>query len=167
MDFSQSKIKHLIIHGIGNKLRNEKAFLSEKLQNIDENLENILLNYFLKSFKIEQELFCLKHNSDLNLNEIYSYSKNIFHQNDVSSFIKISQDIAKHLYEYSLHPKIAKGELIIVQIENIIYENKNINVIGIFKSEKKDSFLKIIKDNNTIEIIKLCNNFSDKILKVA
>jgi len=152
MDFSQSKIKYLIIHGIGNKLREEKIFLSEKLQNIDEHLENILLNYFLKSFKTEQELFCLKHNSDLNLNEIYSYSKNIFSKNNEISFINTSQDIAKHLYEYSLHPKIANGELIIVQIENIIYENTNINLIGIFKSEKKDSFLKIIKDNNTINV---------------
>lgn len=152
MNFSQSKIKHLIIHEIGNKLRDEKIFLSEILQNIDEPLENILLNYFLKSFRIEQELFCLKHNSDLNLNEIYSYSKNIFHQNDALSFIKTSQDIAKHLYEYSLHPKIAKGELIIVQIENITYENTNINLIGIFKSEKKDSFLKIIKDDTTINV---------------
>lgn len=152
MDFSQSKIKHLIIHEIGNKLRDEKIFLSEILQDIDESLENILLNYFLKSFIIEQELFCLKHNSDLNLNEIYSYSKNIFHQNDDASFIQTSQDIAKHLYEYSLHPKIAKGELIIVQIDNIIYEDKNINLIGIFKSEKKDSFLKIIKDDTAINV---------------
>ena len=152
MDFSQSKIKHLIIHEIGNKLRDEKIFLSETLQNIDENLENILLNYFLKSFLLKKELFCLKHNSALNLNEIYSYSKNIFYKNNEISFIKTSQNIAKHLYEYSLHPKIVKGELIVVQIENIILENTTTNLIGIFKSEKKDSFLKIIKENNTINV---------------
>ncbi len=152
MDFSQSKIKHLIVHEIGNKLRNEKIFLSEILQKVDERLEDILLNYFLKSFKIEQELFSLNHNSDLNLNEIYSYSKNIFQNNNETSFIENSHNIAKHLYEYSLHPKIAKGELIIVEIENIIYETNNINLIGIFKSEKKDSFLKILKTDSTINI---------------
>ncbi|CAC9602326.1 hypothetical protein [uncultured Gammaproteobacteria bacterium] len=152
MNFSQSRIKNLIIHEVGNKLRDEGMFLSQVLQNIDENLENILLNYFLKSFLPEKSLFCLKHNSDLNLNEIYAYSKNIFSENDKTSFIRGSQDIAKHLYEYSLHPRIIKGELIIVQIENITYENTNISIIGIFKSEKKDSFLKIIKNNNTINL---------------
>jgi hypothetical protein len=150
MDFSQSKIKYLIIHEIGNKLRDEKIFFSEILQNIDEGLENILLNYFLKSFKIDQELFCLNHNSNLNLNEIYTYSKEIFYQNNETSFIKNSKDIAKHLYEYSVHPKIAKGELIIAQIDNIIYNNEEVSLLGIFKSEKKDSFLKVLKSNKSI-----------------
>jgi len=152
MNFSQSNIKYLIIHEIGNKLRDEGIFLSETLQNIDKYLEDTLLNYFLKSFMAERELFCLNHNTDLSLNEIYSYSKDIFHLNSELSFIKKSQDIAKHLYEYSLHPKIAKGELIIVEIENIVYKDENTNLIGIFKSEKKDSFLKVIKDNITINI---------------
>jgi hypothetical protein len=152
MDFSKSKIKHLIIHEIGNKLRDEKILFSETLQTLDEDLENILLNYFLKSFLIQKDFYCFSHNSSLNLNEIYSYSKNIFQQSNATSFIQTSQDIAKHLYEYSLHPKIVKGELIIVQIENIIYENTDINLIGIFKSEKKDSFLKIIKDDTRINV---------------
>ena len=152
MDFSQSKIKHLIIHEIGNKLRDETLFLSDTIQYIDEDLEETLLHYFLKSFKNKDELFCFNHNSDLNLNEVYSYSRNIFFLNTQSSFIKYSQDIAKHLYEYTLHPKIAKGELIIVEIENIVFENESINLIGVFKSEKKDSFLKIIKDNTSMNV---------------
>ncbi len=53
MNFSKSKIKYLIIHEIGNKLKDEQIFFSEILQNIDENSENILLNYFLKSFKMD------------------------------------------------------------------------------------------------------------------
>ena len=152
MDFSQSKIKHLIIHEIGNKLRDEKIFLSTKLQNLDKNLENILLNYFLKSFLTQQDFYRLNHNSDLNLNEVYSYSKSIFSENNETSFIETSQNIAKHLYEYTLHPKITRGELIIVQISDIGYEDNLIDLIGIFKSENKDSFLKVIKDEKSIKV---------------
>jgi len=152
MNFSKSKIKHLIIHEIGNKLRDEKVFLSTTLQKLDENLENILLNYFLKSFLTQKDFYHLNHNSDLNLNEIYSYSKSIFSKNNEIAFIKTSQNIAKHLYEYSLHPKIARGELIIVQISNISYNNNLIDLIGIFKSENKDSFLKVIKDEKAIKV---------------
>jgi hypothetical protein len=152
MDFSKSKIKHLIIHEIGNKLRDEKVFLSTTLQSIEEDLENILLNYFLKSFLTQRDFYHFNHNTDLNLNEIYSYSKNIFHRNNETSFIENSQNIAKHLYEYSLHPKIARGELIIVQISNIGYDSELIDLIGIFKSENKDSFLKVIKEREVIKV---------------
>lgn len=152
MDFSQSKIKHLIIHEIGNKLRDEKLFLASSLQTIDEPLENTLLNYFLKSFLNNPEFFNLNHNSDINLNEVYTYSKNIFNINDENNFIENSKNIAKHLYEFTLHPKITKGELIIVEIENIFYENKEITLLGIYKSENKDTFLKVIKRENEIDL---------------
>jgi len=152
IDFSQSKIKHLIIHEIGNKLRDEKLFLSSELQSIDENLEDTLLYYFLKSFLSNQELFQFTHSSNLNLNEVYSYSNSLFTGSNETSFIENSQNIAKHLYEFTLHPKITKGELIIVEIENINYENESLNLIGIFKSENKDTFLKVVKDTNSISV---------------
>lgn len=152
MDFSKSKIKHLIIHGIGNKLRDEKVFLSKTLQNVDEHLENILLNYFLKSFFTETNMFHFSHTSDINLNEMYSYSKNLFHLNNEADFIQTSQNIAKYLYELTLHPKIVQGELIIVQISNVILDNNSIELIGIFKSDNKESFLKLLKDEHIIKI---------------
>jgi len=152
MNFSKSKIKHLIIHEIGNKLRDEKVFLSETVQDINEDLENTLLTYFLKSFLIKKDLFKFHHNSNINLNEIYTYSKSIFDTSDKDSFIKISQDIAKHLYEYTLHPKITKGELIIVQISNVDIDNNDIDLIGIFKSDNKETFLKLLRENRNIKI---------------
>jgi hypothetical protein len=150
LDFSQSKIKHLIIHEVGNKLREEKLFLSTELQRIGKDLEDTLLYYFLKSFLSNQELFQFTHSSSLNLNEIYSYSTTLFDKNSESSFIENSQNIAKHLYKHTLHPKITKGELIIVELENILYNHESINLIGVFKSEHKDTFLKIVKDTNSI-----------------
>ena len=72
MDFSKSKIKHLIIHEVGNKLRDEKVFLSEILQTVDLELERTLLNFFLKSFLTEKDLFHFNHSSNLDLNEVNS-----------------------------------------------------------------------------------------------
>lgn len=152
MNFSQAKIKHIIIHEIGNKLRNEKVFFSSNIQVIDKDLEKTLLNYFLKSFITNQEILSFCHNSNLNLNEIYSYSKDLFIKNNENSFIENSQNIAKHLYEYTLHPKIIKGELIVVQIEDIVFNDEMINLLGIFKSENKDSFLKIIRNKDFINL---------------
>lgn len=153
MNFSQAKIKRIIIHEIGNKLRDEKAFLSSKVQPIiDEELERVLLDYFLKPFISSQELLNFYHNSHLNLNEVYSYSKDLFRINNEISFIEASKNIAKHLYEYTLHPRITRGELIIVQISNIEFNNEEIDLIGIFKSENKDSFLKFMRSDDLINV---------------
>ena len=104
MSFSQAKVSHIITYEIGNKLRNESILLSNLIQIIDDNLEKSILNLFYNSFKEEQTLYNFTHSSDLNLNEIYIYSQNIF--NNKNNFIDFSQKMAKHLYEYSLHPNI-------------------------------------------------------------
>lgn len=140
------------MHEIGNKLRDEQVFFSEALQNIDSDLESVLLKYFLKPFLAETELFNLGHSSDINLNEVYSYSRELFYQNDEAFFIGISQNIAKYLYEYTTHPKITKGELIIVKISDVIFDDKKIELIGIFKSDNKEPFLKMFKDKEFIAI---------------
>lgn len=151
MNFSNTTIDFLIIHEIGNKLRDEKCFLSADIQTIDEDLEKILLNYFLKSFINENQEYKFKHSSNINLNEVYSYSQEIFHSFNQDTFIQTSQKVAKHLYENSTHPKINKGELVIVKFSNILIDNEKVDCIGIFKSEKKDAFLKVLKEEKNIK----------------
>lgn len=154
MDFSQAKIKHLIIHEIGNKSRDEKLFLSSNLQEINEELEKVMLYYFHRPFKfnLNKELHQFYHNSSINLNETYSYAKGIFKEDNEEGFIRNSKNIAMHLYEYTEHPKITRGELIIAQISNVMYENDIINLVGVFKSENKDSFLKVLKESDKINL---------------
>ncbi len=152
MDFSNSNIEYLIIHEIGNKLRDEKTFLSSKVQEIDERLEKTLLYYFFKSFMGDNSFYKFQHSSNLNLNEIYAYSKEIFHNSDELNFIDNSKKITTHLYDNSIHPKINKGEIIIVKFSNIKMENESIDCIGVFKSEKKESFLKVLKQEKDIKL---------------
>ena len=152
MDFSKAKIAKIIIHEIGNKLRNEGVFLSESLQNIDEQLECVLTNYFFKSFITKNDYYTFSHKDNLKFNELYSYSQDIFKTKNTDKFIISSNKIAQHLYEYTLHPKITKGELIIIQVSDILINNTLVEGLGIFKSENKDSFIKVLKDNKAISL---------------
>ncbi len=154
MDFSSAKIKNLIIHEIGNKARDEKLFLSSNLQEINEELEQVLLNYFHRPFKfnLNKELYNFYHNSSLNLNEVYSYAKNTFSENSEEAFIRNSKNIAMHLYEFTDHPKITRGELIVAEISEVGYENDIISILGIFKSENKEAFIKVLKGSDKINL---------------
>ena len=134
------KISHLSLHRIGNNACQEGVELSNQEQTIGDDLLEILKSFFLVPFKNE-ECYHFSHVSDLSLNEAYSYSKLIFSDNH--AFHEQSKNIARFLYEKSSHPNIKRGELYVVYFKDCILDGDTIDAIGIFKSENKDTFLRI------------------------
>lgn len=150
IDFSNSIFGDFIIHKVGNKLRDEGSIHSESLIQIDDRgIENLLMNYFFAPFKGE-EFYTFSHHSSLELNEVYSYSLNVF--DDPSALAEISVHIANHLYESSTHPKVKGGELYIVSLNDCAVDGELVNAIGIFKSENKDTFLRVYPKAGTFEV---------------
>ena len=92
--FAEAQLKRLAIHGIGNKSNDEGLTISDGEAPVDEAVSALLTSYFLKPFK-EPEFYRFFHESDLNLNEVYTYVKSIFHD-DAARFLQ-SVNIAKHL----------------------------------------------------------------------
>jgi len=150
ISFFEASLKSLSIHRIGNKSQDEFYVLSEQPHTIqDPTLAGLLMQYFLKPFeKVEQTHQFYHPNNDLSLNEVCSYATDIFDLNhlDYSSeemFHASTQDLAKYLYEVSSHPKIRSGELFIAHFENIQIEGELHEAIGIFKTETKETYLKL------------------------
>ena len=135
-------IKALIMHCVGNKSLDEGYTISDRCIDADSHLTMLLTKYFISPF-VSNEFHHLFHEASIELNEIYNYVSKIF--NDFSLFQEQSINIAKHLYNESVHPKIKAGELYVVYFQNCIVDGKNVDAIGIFKSENKDTFLKIIQ----------------------
>jgi hypothetical protein len=63
-----------------------------------------------------------------------------------------SVNLAKHLYEKSVHPKIKGGEFYTVYFKDCILDGITTDAIGLFKSENKDTFLKVYPSGNGFEI---------------
>jgi len=140
IDFTQIEIENLITHHIGNRLRDEKVELSIKESIIDNDTKNLLLQYFLSSFRME-EWFSFYHPLKIEMNEVYSIVNELFL--NPSDFIKSSQSLSKLLYEQSVHPKIKEGELNIVYFSKVIFKDEIVDAIGIFKSEKDIPFIQM------------------------
>ncbi len=145
-------LSKIIIHKVGNKINQESLFLSqEELQPQDE-MKELLEDFFLKSFKSEEQ-FQFYSDSYLVNNPIYSSVSEIFE--DKNKFVFEAENIAKHLYDITENPRVQGGELFIVYFEdqeNI--DGNKIDSIGIFKTETKNPFLKISPDNDTFNIEK-------------
>lgn len=134
------KISNLSIHKIGNKLCLEGVEFSNQELVVDSEMSEILKTYFLLPFK-KEETFHFTHISDVALNEVYYYSSLIF--DDIKTFHENSKKLASFLYEQSSHPNIKRGELYVAYFKDCIVDGKTIDAIGIFKSENKDTFLRI------------------------
>lgn len=147
----ESVIESLSIHYIGNKSKNELCTFSEEpLFLLDEHLPPLLLDYFIKPFEKMQESFGFSHLATMELNEVFHYAKGIFH-NEIS-FHEAGIGIAKHLYNISTHPNIKAGELYIARFKNILVDGVETEVIGIFKSETKEPYLKVQNEGNFFQL---------------
>jgi len=140
-NFSETKIDKLVIHKIGLKSDNQGVHLSNKELNIQyQFLNNSLLTYFLGSFQ-SNEIFHFSDINDVIENPTGYYCRRIIE--DSIEFLERSCNLAELLYDKSDHPKIKAGEFYTVLFKNCIIEDEVVDALGLFKSENKDTFLKV------------------------
>lgn len=142
IDFTQLDLKKIITHHVGNKLRDEGLSLSNEFTEIEDGTDSFLLKYFISNYRNE-EYYNFFHTVSLEMNNVYEIIKGIFESPEL--FKESSKNLAKLLYENSLHPKIKEGQLNIVYFDNIFFNGHAINAIGIFKSETPLPFLQMEK----------------------
>ncbi len=154
------KIESLVLHKVGNKQNEDGVNFSDSPMEVSSEISELLLKYFLSPFT-KNEYFNLCHKSDLMLNEIYCYASKIF--DDPTTLYDQSVNIANHLYDQSSHPKVKPGELYVVYFSSCLVEGEITNAIGLFKSESKETYLKVypkgegygIDSDNGVNINKL------------
>lgn len=150
-DFSKARISKLIVHSIGNKIKDEALMTSTQLTEITEEItEQHLTRFFFSSFKFDLS-YEFEHETDMDLNEVYHYCSKVF--TFESDFLQQSVNIAKHLYEVSDHPNIKIGELYIAYIKNCYVDGISTDIIGIFKSETKDIYLDAVNNHNKFDVL--------------
>lgn len=143
-------LERLVVHKTGNKSREEGIKFSKAPVQLSEAIKDLLMKYFLSPFG-KNEYFNLHHDAELSLNEVYHFACAIF--DDPGSFYLNTINLANHLYENSVHPKIKTGEFYAAYITGLIVDGEEVDAIGLFKSESKETFLKVYptSDNFSIE----------------
>jgi len=145
VDFSNVSLEHFIIHQVGNSFEPTALILSEKeLEINDDELKQVLLSYFLTSFK-PGAFYEFDVESSVQ-HPMKNYSQEIFQNNE--NFLSASCKIAQWLQKTSQHPNIKTGELYIALFKNCLIDGQVTDCLGIFKSESKDVFLKIYRSED-------------------
>ena len=145
-DFSEVQLEKLVIHRVGNKLREEGLVLaSNEYELTDGNVEELLLTYFLSAFK-DKAVYAFFDETDLHLNEVYMYASQVFIHRQ--RFYEQSVNAAKYLYENSVHPQVKGGEFYMAFFSGCLFDGQKVDAIGIFKTERKENYLKVSQRHN-------------------
>lgn len=145
------QLQQVIVHKVGNPSRGEDLKLSmNPLTLNDEIVSKLLTKYFLGPFN-ENELYHFTHLSDIEMNEVYSFVRKIFE--DRESFTQQSALLAQFLYGKSTHVKVKEGEFYVVLFDDVPFEGDFTRAIGLFKSETKETFLKVFQHGQSWEVI--------------
>lgn len=150
LNFSEITLDKIIIHNIGNKNAEEGIQLSKnEIEIHDLVTQDLLISYFTKPFKSD-EFYRFDTQSDGLSEIVHNAVQAIFGDNDL--FFVESANIAKRLYEVSTHPNIKRGELYIVYFKNCVVDDELTDAIGIFKSETKDTYIKVYQQNESFDV---------------
>jgi len=144
-----SALKSISLHQVGNKSHDEHIVFSASVLKTDLSINSLLTNYFIAPFK-SNEYFNHYHESDINLNEVFVYVSKVFENPE--NLFEQSVNLAKHLYEQSVHPKIKGGEFYTVYFKDCFIDRVKVDAVGLFKSENKDTFLKVYPSGDGFEI---------------
>ena len=147
-----TQIESLSIHKVNNKSRNEGVYMSDEETKIPDEANPILKEYFFKPFREKEEnYYQFAHDVDLEYNEIYNIANRIF--SNPLNIHNESKNIARFLYDISAHPHIKSGEVYVTYLTNVSIDNKQVDAIGIFKSELKADFLQFEQGESRLEMI--------------
>ena len=138
-------IDHISVHRVGNKANEEGMVLSTEPLALEWQVTEALMEYFKAPLKT-LEYHKLHHDSQLDLNEVYTYISVIF--DEPANLHEQSVNLAKHLFESSTHPNIKGGDFYTVFFHHCLLDGQLIDAVGLFKSESKDTFLNVNPDND-------------------
>ena len=152
-DIVNASISQLVIHKIGSKSEGGQNVYSKKCLTFNEDspVPGLLKQFFLATFN-EPHLyhFTGAGMNGLESNAVYKTANAIF--SNSSSFYENSKILAGLLYQNSAHPNIKPGEFYLTLFDNVTIFDQTVQCLGLFKSETKETFLKICPEDETIGI---------------
>jgi hypothetical protein len=150
IDFTRAQLTHFIIHFVGNKGGGEELTLSENVFEFkDDFVKDTVLRYFLSPFKTDI-YHKFKNKSEFDLKNVKSLSEKIFDSR--KNFVENSKHIAQVLYDQSMHPKIKGGEFYVCFFKDAIVDGELCDAIGFFKTENKETYLKVYQHVDAFDI---------------
>lgn len=139
MEIGESVVQSVILHQVGNRLREEPLVLADRCFTLTDSISNLILGGYLRGIVSSKNQYVLSHESDMALNDVAHHASAFFSQK--ISFVELSKNLAAHLYASAHHPNIAAGDLFVILFDRLRVGGNYHSAIGIYKSESKQQYI--------------------------
>ncbi len=164
IDFSRAILTHFAIHHVGNKgLGEELVTSSEEITLTDDFVKDTVLRYFQMPFKTDI-YHKFRGNLELNLHGVGNMVDDYFQKRGIS-FMSLSKKLANILYDQTMHPKLMGGNFCVTYFKDLIVDGELVDAIGLFKTEKRETFLKFNEGAEEFSVETDCGIATDKLDK--
>lgn len=150
MEIGEATVRSVIVHQVGNRLREEPLVLANECFALNEGITNVILGGYLRGIVNNKNLYVLAHETDIALNDVAHHAKAFF--SDKLTFIELSRRLATHLYASAHHPNIAAGDLFVVLFDKLKVAETYRSAIGIYKAESKQRYISARATGNVREL---------------
>jgi len=148
IDYAETIVRNLIYY----KIDSSDSHLptnNEYDYKTDEEAD-IIKKIFLKPFSSSTTTFEFTHDIDIALNVLNNLVNSIQNNN---GFRDDALNIYKHLKGVSKHPNIKNGDLFLIKYDDIKFNNKYYEAVGIYKVENRENFIETLDNNSSGELI--------------
>lgn len=143
MEIENARVRKLIVHRVGNRIREEGVRLSSDTIDAGPDVDAILVDHYLRGTLNGGERYAFTHESTLDLNDVRRFAGEALADDD--TFAEASRAIARHLYSKSTHPGVVGGDLFTALFELEGGPHDGVRVLGLFKTEATERFL-VVED---------------------
>jgi hypothetical protein len=140
IDITSIEIRGMFVHRVGNLLRSEGVTYSDFSQKVPSR-DKLPLIQFLFGQADRLNSYSFTHSVNPELNTVSVLATGMSREDGILK--KVSCDIAAHLYSVSNHPRVKSGNLFVGVFDGVGLEGKSHRVLGIFKSDTVDDFIKV------------------------
>jgi hypothetical protein len=150
IDFTRADMTALATHYVGNSGLGEQMVITEKPYQFKSPIvKEVFFNFLLSGFKNDIH-YHFVNKSEFGVGAVKDLVETIF--DDSIQLYDCSVKIAENLYRHTTHPKAKGGELYVSLIKDVIVDGQLCDAVGIFKSESKETFIKVDIHNDTFDI---------------
>jgi hypothetical protein len=149
IDTSRSTLHTLSVHRLGPGGTPNALDISSGPLTIENDLIcQLLLTYFLGNFSVPE--YYSFDPEGLKDQDVYASATKIF--DDTTDLHAQSVRIAQCLRTVSTHPSIKAGDLYVAYFSGVVVDDRSLNAVGIFKSEIKETYLKLTGSSDSYRL---------------
>jgi hypothetical protein len=150
VDFSNAYLKELIVHFAGNSGNQEDLILSASPARVDdEMLRDLLVKHFLFPFSKDMAFYNFSQDEE-KTNLVPEQVFRLFTRE--GAIAEASSALAEHLYKKTVHPRIRGGEFFVIRFGGCVVEEAEVDALGLFKSESKETYLKVLSSGSEFNL---------------